>query len=109
MIKMMRKLTIKTLIKEAELFCIEQSRFQHKELFGVTDGKAVGTLIEQKFQKQLHEYGSSQNLVRRSEIRILRPTVGRLGCLWLGIVLVPVALEAFKAPRQGLTKLKAVV
>ncbi len=53
--------------------------------------------------------GSSQNLVRRSEIRILRPTVGKLGCLWLGIVLVPVALEAFKAPRQGLTKLKAVV
>ncbi len=51
----MRKLTIKTLIKEAELFCIEQSRFQHKELFGVTDGKAVGTLIEQKFQKQLNE------------------------------------------------------
>jgi hypothetical protein len=52
---MKKNLTIKTLIKEAELFCIEQSKFQHKELFGVTDGKAVGTLIEQKFQIQLNE------------------------------------------------------
>lgn len=37
------------------MFCIKQSKFQHKELYGVTDGKAVGTLIEQKFQKNLHE------------------------------------------------------
>jgi len=52
---MKQKLTIKTLIKEAQLFCVEQSKFKHKELFGVTDGKAVGTLIEQKFQKQLKD------------------------------------------------------
>ncbi len=49
------KLTIEKLIVEAQLFCIEQSEFQHKELFGVTDGKAVGTLIEQKFQKHLND------------------------------------------------------
>lgn len=49
------KLTIEKLIKEAQLFCVEQSKFRHKELFGVTDGKAVGTLIEQKFQKQLND------------------------------------------------------
>lgn len=48
------KLTIPKLIEEAKHFCIEQSTFQHKELFGVTDGKAVGTLIEQKFQRHLH-------------------------------------------------------
>ena len=47
------QLTIPRLIEEAQLFCVEQSQFQHKELFGVTDGKAVGTLIEQKFQKHL--------------------------------------------------------
>jgi hypothetical protein len=52
---MKKKLTIETLIKEAQIFCAEQSRFQHKELFGVTDGKAVGTLIEQKFQKHLND------------------------------------------------------
>jgi len=49
------KLTIPKLIEEAQLFCVGQSKFQHKELFGVTDGKAVGTLIEQKFQKHLHD------------------------------------------------------
>lgn len=49
------KLTIPKLIEEAQHFCIAQSKFQHKELFGVTDGKAVGTLIEQKFQKHLNE------------------------------------------------------
>ena len=52
---MKKKLTIKNLIKETQEFCLAQSKFQHKELFGVTDGKAVGTLIEQKFQKHLNE------------------------------------------------------
>lgn len=49
------KLTIEKLIEEAQLFCVEQSKFQHKELYGVTDGKAVGTLIEHKFQSHLNE------------------------------------------------------
>lgn len=48
-------LTIPKLIEEAEKFCLAQSSFQHKELFGITDGKAVGTLIEQRFQKHLKE------------------------------------------------------
>jgi hypothetical protein len=52
---MKQKLTIKHLLKEAQIFCAEQSKFQHKELFGVTDGKAVGTLIEQEFQKNLND------------------------------------------------------
>lgn len=52
---MKQKLTIKVLIKEARFFCVEQSKSQHKELFGVTDGKAVGTLIEQKFQQHLNK------------------------------------------------------
>src|SRR5665647_3354559 len=52
---MLLKLTIQHLIREAELFCVKQSKLQHKELFGVTDGKAVGTLIEQRFQKHLRE------------------------------------------------------
>src|SRR3972149_2707977 len=52
---MKQKLTIAKLIKEAQYFCVAQSKFQHKELFGVTDGKVVGTLIEQKFQKHLND------------------------------------------------------
>ena len=50
-----KKLTIEKLIEEAQLFCLEQSKFQHKELYGVTDGKAVGTLIEHKFQSHLND------------------------------------------------------
>lgn len=49
------QLTIPKLIEEAQQFCVGQSKFPHKELYGVTDGKAVGTLIEQKFQKHLHD------------------------------------------------------
>lgn len=50
-----KKLDIKFLIKEAQVFCLEQSEFKHKELYGITDGKAVGTLIEHKFQKHLFD------------------------------------------------------
>lgn len=50
-----KKLTIENLIEEAQIFCVEQSKFQHKELYGVTDGKAVGTLIEHKFQTHLND------------------------------------------------------
>lgn len=50
----MEKLTIEKLIEEAQIFCVEQSKFQHKELYGVTDGKAVGTLIEHQFQMHLN-------------------------------------------------------
>lgn len=60
------KLTIERLIEEAKIFCIDQSKSQYKELFGVTDGKAVGTFIEQKFQQHLNDkyqvtIGSSAN------------------------------------------------
>ncbi|HRD82382.1 MAG TPA: hypothetical protein PLL53_16595 [Saprospiraceae bacterium] len=47
------KLTLEKLIEEAQIFCVEQSKIQHSELYGITDGKAVGTLIEHKFQTHL--------------------------------------------------------
>lgn len=49
------QLTINDLILEARKFCIEQSSIQHDELFGITDGKAIGTLIEHKFKSYLSE------------------------------------------------------
>lgn len=49
------KLTIERLIEEAKIFCVDQSKIQHIELYGVTDGKAVGTLIEHKFQTHLNK------------------------------------------------------
>ncbi|MCH5354138.1 MAG: restriction endonuclease [Acutalibacter sp.] len=57
-------LTINELIESAHLFCEIESRENHVELIGVTDGKAVGTYVEHKFQKFLQsryivEIGSS--------------------------------------------------
>ncbi len=43
-------LTIDELIKTAKYFCETESRENHLELIGVTDGKAVGTYVEHKFQ-----------------------------------------------------------
>lgn len=47
------KLRIDRLIAEAGEFCVSESKRKNKELFGITDGKAVGTHIEHKFKKYL--------------------------------------------------------
>jgi len=62
----MKELTIGLMIEEAQKFCIDESKYKNAELFGVTDGKAVGTYVEQKFKKILQdkylvEIGSSAN------------------------------------------------
>lgn len=51
--QMKQKLTIDVLTKEAKNFCKRESKFDNSDLFGVTDGKAVGTFIEHKFQEYL--------------------------------------------------------
>lgn len=63
---MKKKLTIDNLIAEAKTFCEKESKFNNKDLFGVTDGKAVGTFIEHKFTQHLEAtydvtIGSSAN------------------------------------------------
>lgn len=63
---MKEKLTIEKLKAEAKAFCIAESKIKNKDLFGVTDGKAVGTHIEHKFQEHLNKkykttIGSSAN------------------------------------------------
>ena len=60
------QLTIEQLVKEAELFYKKESNYENPDLFGITDGKAVGTFIEHKFQNNLikkykYERGSSAN------------------------------------------------
>ncbi|MBO6295899.1 MAG: restriction endonuclease [Prevotella sp.] len=62
----MKKLDEKELIKSAKAFCKQESGKYRKELFGVTDGKAVGTFVEHLFQNYLSknyemEVGSSAN------------------------------------------------
>ena len=61
---MPKPLTIALLQKEATAFAKAESKHAEKSLFGVTDGKAVGTYLEHKFQTALqsrYEYarGSS--------------------------------------------------
>ena len=50
----------------AKEFCERESDFYRSELFGVTDGKAVGTFVEHRFQEYLEQQyemtiGSSAN------------------------------------------------
>lgn len=46
-------ITLDDLKKEAKLFCDEQSKLNHIDLIGITDGKAVGTYVEHRFQTYL--------------------------------------------------------
>ncbi len=52
---MKRKLTIELLQKEARYFSKIESKHKEPSLFGITDGKAVGTYLEHKFQAYLHK------------------------------------------------------
>jgi hypothetical protein len=48
-------LTLKLLCEEAGVFARRESQHADPSLYGVTDGKAVGTYFEHKFQKYLRE------------------------------------------------------
>lgn len=50
---MRRTLTVQTLIREAAKFAEAESAHDEPLLYGVTDGKAVGTYLEQKFVNYL--------------------------------------------------------
>jgi len=52
---MKQKLTVKLLCKEASVFAEVESSHTEPTLYGVTDGKAVGTYLEHKFQAYLRE------------------------------------------------------
>ena len=51
---MPKPLTVELLQKEASSFAKAESKHAEPSLFGVTDGKAVGTYLEHKFQATLH-------------------------------------------------------
>jgi hypothetical protein len=48
-----KKLSIELLCSEAQKFCQSQSELKEPDLFGVTDGKAIGTFIEKSFKEYL--------------------------------------------------------
>jgi len=51
----MKKLNVQRLKTEAKAFADRESGHKEKSLFGVTDGKAVGTYLEHKFQEALQK------------------------------------------------------
>ncbi len=60
------KLTTSRMISSAADFCEIESKRRRKELYGVTDGKAIGTIVEHDFKEFLEarydmEYGNSAN------------------------------------------------
>ena len=50
---MKQRLTIERLKEAAKEFCEQESTYLDKDLYGVTDGKAIGTHIERQFQAYL--------------------------------------------------------
>ena len=50
-----QNLTIPHVISEAKAFAVAESRHKERSLFGITDGKAVGTYLEHKFQDVLSQ------------------------------------------------------
>ncbi len=68
-------LQLDSLIAEAGRFAITESDHDEPTLFGVTDGKAVGTYLEHKFQERLKakyffEAGSSAKGIDFPELRV---------------------------------------
>jgi hypothetical protein len=54
-------LTLKALLAEAETFAAAESSHDEPSLYGVTDGKAVGTYLEHKFVAHLMDLYSFKN------------------------------------------------
>lgn len=52
---MKKILTLQLIQKEAKNFAKKESSHDEKSIFGSTDGKAVGTYLEHKFQKYLEK------------------------------------------------------
>lgn len=50
---MKKHISLDILIEEAHVFCEQMSLENHTSLIGITDGKAVGTYVEHKFQHYL--------------------------------------------------------
>lgn len=49
------KLTVELLCEEANDFALQESKHFDPFLYGITDGKAIGTYLEHKFRRFLHE------------------------------------------------------
>lgn len=69
------ELTIETLKKSAKEFCDIESLYLNTDLYGVTDGKAVGTYIEHKFKKYLLDNYTYENGSSAKGVDLPGPTI----------------------------------
>ena len=67
---MKHRLNIHTLLSEATKFAGSESTHDEASLYGVTDGKAVGTYLEHKF-KLLEEFAKSLSATVTPKISLL--------------------------------------
>ncbi len=91
-----KKLTERSLQKEAAIFAEVESTFPEPTLFGVTDGKAIGTYLEHKFKaylatKYAFESGNSANGVDFPDLKVQLNVMN---------VTNPQSLCPFKSARQ---------
>lgn len=89
-------MTNELLQKEAKTFSERESKHKEPKLYGITDGKAVGTYLEHKFQAYLHtkyEYveGSSAKGIDFPELLVDMKVTS---------ILKPQSLCPFKSARQ---------
>ena len=85
---MKKQLTIEALIDEAENFCVNNSGVYKSELYGVTDGKAVGTFVEHLFQ---------QHLAKRYDLTVGNSAIG----LDLPSVNTDIKVTSIKQPQSS--------
>ncbi|MBP6428940.1 MAG: restriction endonuclease [Bacteroidales bacterium] len=95
---MKEKLTIERLIAEAKDFCINESKIMNATLFGITDGKALGTHIEHKFQNQLNQ--KYETLIGSSAIGIDLPAEDILTDIKVTSIKQPQSSCPFKDAKQ---------
>jgi len=69
------ELTIETLKKSAKEFCDIESSHLNTDLYGVTDGKAVGTYIEHKFKNYLLDNYTYENGSSAKGVDLPGPTI----------------------------------
>jgi len=95
---MKEKLTLDKLKAEAKAFCIAESKIKNASLFGVTDGKAVGTHIEHKFQEYLNE--NYETTIGSSALGIDLPSEDILTDIKVTSIKQPQSSSPFKDAKQ---------
>lgn len=92
------QITIKNLIEEARVFCEFMTKENHTELLGVTDGKAVGTYVEHRFQNYLSNKYTIQNGSSAKGIDIPDPNINT--DIKVTSIVQPQSSCPFKSARQ---------